>query len=293
MTSEESAGDEGIFHWLTWSPFPGSPSDRCLQRYFRGALPGRAVHARVRAVLEDTARGLGLTPDSTLFGTSLCPDDINRVRGGLAESMKEYWGECFPLGGTCGVPFVGRTGFRAFANRVPDQGHILLLYGPHVSIAADGEVGKYQREGQADRSAACGAVIGAYQGIELLREAMELKRSLLEEDHIEAEAGGDRGFDEDDDDMEMTWIKKQIEPEMKRIQTAESPMAALAHHSYAMVEHQVDAVVDTSFGDGFLVLVGGIVLNMPRPCQDHFLPLRFEARKRGDATHDFMSQLKL
>ena len=34
--------------------------------------------------------------------------------------MASYWGECFPMGGIGGAPFVGKTGFGAFSAHVPD-----------------------------------------------------------------------------------------------------------------------------------------------------------------------------
>ena len=76
---------------------------------------------------------IGLGPDDTLFGASICPDEINYTKGGLADTMKEYWGEMFPLGGTIDVPFSGKTGFRAFSTHVPHNGNVLVLFGPHVA----------------------------------------------------------------------------------------------------------------------------------------------------------------
>ena len=35
-------------------------------------------------------------------------------------------------------------------------------------------------------------------------------------------------------------------------------------------------VINTNFGNGNLVLLGGIQLNMPYPCKDHFMPLMFK-----------------
>merc|ERR1719401_1224618 len=123
-------------------------------------MPGLAVHARMRAALE--SEPYNFTPENTLFGTSICPDEINNEKGDLADVMKEYWGECFPLGGIGGAPFVGKTGFKAFSHHVPEGGHVLLLFGPHVAVSEAGEVGKYLREGQSSHSTACGACIGAY-----------------------------------------------------------------------------------------------------------------------------------
>ena len=89
------------------------------------------------------------------------------------------------MGGIGGAPFVGKTGFAAFSHHVPDDGHVLILFGPHVGVReprkwsgpvvdsrlADaalrqvseaGVVGKYCRKGQSCDSSACGAVLSAY-----------------------------------------------------------------------------------------------------------------------------------
>merc|ERR1711972_1009653 len=61
----------------------------------------------------------------------------------------------------------------------------------------------------------------------------------------------------------------------------ENPMAALAYQAYESVKHKIMRCVDTEFGPGKLVLLGGIQINMPKPLDDHFLPLFFEMRQKG------------
>merc|ERR1711972_383468 len=175
--------------------------------------------------------------------------------------MAEHWGEFFPLGGISGAPFVGKTGFMAFSHHVPANGNIILLYGPHVGISEAGEVGKFLRDGQLQCSTACGAVIGAYNA-------------------CCAADGQDLEFDETD--MQMGWIKAQIAPHVERLKVQQNPMAELAYQAFEMVDAKIKKIVNTNFGPGYLVLVGGIQLNMPEPCCDHFLPLAFEVRRKDD-----------
>merc|ERR1712107_766355 len=219
---------------------------QALRKHFPGALPGSAIHARVRKVLESD---YGFDVDNTIFGTSVCPDEINHEVDDLAELMKDYWGESFSLGGISGVPFSGKTGYMAFSAHVPDNGNILVLYGPHVAISEEGEVGKYLREGQACHSTACGAVIGAH--------AACLKGDVLAADFDEA-------------DMQMHWIKKKLMPHAQRIQATEAPMATLAMESYKLVEHKLHRVINFDAHPKHLALVGGIMINMQG--EDHFLP---------------------
>lgn len=43
-------------------------------------------------------------------------DEINHEEGDITCLLKSFWGECFYLGGLGGVPFVGHTGFGAYAH---------------------------------------------------------------------------------------------------------------------------------------------------------------------------------
>jgi len=249
-----------VFAWLSWSPQPGSPCFKTLHKEFPGALPAPGVHRRLKMFLE---KDYNFTQSKTLFGTSTCPDEINNKPNGLAALMSSYWGSVFPLGGLAGVPFAGKTGFKAFSHHVPVDGDIIVVYGPHVGISAEGEVGKHLRKGQDEASTACGACIGAYNA-------------------CIAAGGGDFEFDEVD--IQMGFIKSQVAPHAKRIQRQKCPMAALSYQVFEAVKNKIGKVVNTEFGSGRLVLIGGIQLNMPDPCNDHFLPLSCQVMQAGKPT---------
>ena len=97
VTEEQSIGmatdPRGLLHWLNTTPKPGHPCAKTLEREFPGALPGIAVQKRSSAVLLEK---FGLGGENTIYGQSICPDEINNEKGGLADLMKEYWGEVFP-----------------------------------------------------------------------------------------------------------------------------------------------------------------------------------------------------
>eukprot|EP00931_Biecheleriopsis_adriatica_P047198 TRINITY_DN2717_c0_g2_i2.p1 TRINITY_DN2717_c0_g2~~TRINITY_DN2717_c0_g2_i2.p1 ORF type:complete len:710 (-),score=110.00 TRINITY_DN2717_c0_g2_i2:111-1940(-) len=255
------------FAFLTWSPPAVSPIYQAMHKYFPGALPSQALHERKRAILKK----YGFTPQNTLMGTSLCPDEINNDASDLPVLMSEHWGESFPMGGISGAPFVGKTGFGAFSSHVPDDGNIIILYGPHVGISATGEIGCCLRLGQDTHSTACGAVVGAYKAC----------------------LAGDTGEPGPDSyDKQMDWIKRQIAPHAQAIEETENPMAALSHQSYAMVHNQLMEVVNNDFGSGWLCLIGGIQINLPEGLEDHFLPCTFELRKDGEKPINLLSELK-
>mmetsp|Transcript_96654 Transcript_96654/g.177700 ORF Transcript_96654/g.177700 Transcript_96654/m.177700 type:complete len:686 (+) Transcript_96654:133-2190(+) len=258
-----------VFAWLSWSPQPGSPCFKTLHKEFPGALPAPGVHRRLKMFLE---KDYNFTQSKTLFGTSTCPDEINNKPNGLAALMSSYWGSVFPLGGLAGVPFAGKTGFKAFSHHVPVDGDIIVVYGPHVGISAEGEVGKHLRKGQDEASTACGACIGAYNA-------------------CIAAGGGDFEFDEVD--IQMGFIKSQIAPHAKRIQRQQCPMAALAYQAFESVKNKVTKVVNTEFGSGRLVLIGGIQINLPEPCGDHFLVMSCEVQQAGKEPRDIMEMFTI
>ena len=108
-------GDTDVYAWLDWAPPKGSPTYDTLHRCFPGAIPGSVVRDRSVHVVSK----FGLTPENTIYGQSICPDEINNEKGDLSSLMIDHWGEVFPMGGIGGVPFVGKTGFGAFSAHVP------------------------------------------------------------------------------------------------------------------------------------------------------------------------------
>ena len=92
---------------------------------------------------------LGFTPENTLFGYSVCADEVNNRREQLISLMINRWQEGFALGGLGGLPFAGKSGFGAYLHHVPDQGKLLVIFAPHVGLDEIGRVGSLQRDGQA------------------------------------------------------------------------------------------------------------------------------------------------
>jgi hypothetical protein len=84
-----------------------------------------------------------------LYTDSSCPDEINHNNPleDITSIFQSRWGEIFPLGGLAGLPFTGKTGWTAFASHCPKDGHIILLFAPHVGVDSSGIVGSVRREG--------------------------------------------------------------------------------------------------------------------------------------------------
>lgn len=144
--------------------------DSSLQTYFPGALTNSAIALRVSASLRDR----GYTRTNTLFGSSLCSDEINDTAESLVGDLQNKLGVegVFNLGGLGGLPFVGLSGMGAFTSHAPVDGKIFIVYGPHVGISNDGVVGKIERVGKNSVSGSCGAGIGAYKAIIAMKDPM-------------------------------------------------------------------------------------------------------------------------
>ena len=192
--------------------------------------------------------------------------------GDLAMMMTEYWGECFPMGGIGGAPYVGKTGFGAFSAHVPDDGNIIIMFGPHIAISESGELGQYLREGQTKHSSACGAVLGAYAQCK------------------HATAGTVTGK-LDDLDMQMDWLRHQISQCLGRVDSADDPLSELTYAVFEMIQVKLTKIVNTKFGSGRLVLMGGIQINMPAPYVDHFMPLQFDVLSSQEQTMNLLQYL--
>lgn len=53
----------------------------------------------------------------------------------------------------------------AFLSHTPTNGKVVIMYGPHVGISDDGQVGKVERLSKDKLSGSCGAGLGAYKAI--------------------------------------------------------------------------------------------------------------------------------
>jgi hypothetical protein len=166
--------------------------------------------------------------------------------------MQQDWGECFQMGGIGGCPYVGKEGYDVLMSHIPDDGNVVIMFGPHVGVSPEGEVGKFSRIGQKKLSTACGAAIAAFN----------------------AGCAGDYS-DQGDQDIQQSMLKQKLGKQATEIAKAEVPMAELAMRAYGIVEEMITEVATHSASCKHLVLIGGIQINMPEPFAEYFLPLKF------------------
>lgn len=233
-----------------------------------------------------TLKKRGFTPENTLFGHSVCSDEINNRKEQLLPLMINRWQEGFALGGLGGLPFAGKSGFGAYLHHVPDDGRLLIVFAPHVGIGADGQVGALQRDGQAKVSSACGAAIGAYKTLQNRKKNPAASDPLLVLDIVKPEYT-------DKFDPQLDQIVQLLAPRLSGIEDSEDSIAFVTYQMYGIIRELITACI-TQTTDTFdyaseVAVVGGIIINR-RKGGDFFQPLSFESRRKGELPVDLYEE---
>ena len=268
----------------------GGSFESSLREYFPGALPNAQVSAQVLGALKRR----GYIQDGTLFGASICSDEVNSTPNSLCAMLQKdigvNTGGMFNLGGLGGLPFVGKSGFGAFFSHCPDSGKVVILFGPHVGISQTGVVGKLERVGMTKPSTACGAGIGAYKAILAAREAGGVALSTSDgnmdnqEEWIVQELSGKfTGDDIGSGTIESGFI-------------GNAKMATVTYRTYDLVWELLNkgldiSIVNPEFWEKVteVTLLGGIIINQGHfkssqkaMMEDYFQPFLFQSWRSQD-----------
>ncbi len=201
------------------------------------------------------------TPSQVLLANSICSDDINSLE--YPAEARQMLGP-FELGGLNGFPFTGLTGMSAFASHVPDDGAVMIFYGPHIGITTHGVIGRVTRPGQHKESNCCGAA------------ALALSR-----------LNDPERFDELD--IQQSILEKILKANRERIITAEIPEMEIAEIFYEENEKRLLQLISkTEFSGNHIFLVGGIIINC-RQKFGSFISLRnnevLDAKTKKNISH--------
>jgi len=246
-----------------------SSSNRGVVGVVAHSMPGAVSSYELLPKVLKALRPFNINPKDTIYGQSICSDEINNEKGQISTLLSNYYGKVFPMGGIGGAPFVGRTGFGAFSAHVPDNGHVFVLFGPHIGFSPFSEAGKFLRIGQSRTSTACGAVIAAYNQV------------------TSGTVMGD-----DPADIEQSWLRNRLKAHAGDIAKSSNLMVELVLRAYKEIEKEVLTIVNTKYGPGNLVLLGGIQINMPYPTPGFFLPLHFTVRSERSGAIDLLPSIK-
>lgn len=219
-------------------------------------MTNEALVENIKVSLGDFGYG-----DSSLVATSLCCDEVNRT---LERDLAGLYGHYFAMGGLAGIPFGGVTAFGAMAAHIPDGGSCLIVYGPHVGVDVQGNVGTVDRRGRVDGGTCCGSAVAA----------AEYVKGVVRGGNKPACAPTD-AFD-----AQQFFVGNLILPHGERIHRASEPMAELPYVLFDVQTELIQKIVAKGCGnvpdDGKIALLGGIQINTPPGMSDYFLPLRFD-----------------
>lgn len=201
--------------------------------------------------------------DKTLMATSLCCDEVNRE---LDRDFGKAYGEHFSMGGLAGFAFGGVTSFGAMAHHIPTGGDCLVVYGPHVGVDADGNVGKINRRGRKSSGACCGSGVAACGYVESVRKGKQ-----------DPAAPPTNALD-----AQQTFVGNMLLPHGHRLESADDSMVELPMAMFDAQNELMQQIVGAGCGevggDGKIALLGGVQINTPAGTPDYFLPLNFELR---------------
>ena len=264
------AANLGIATATTTALTPALAADTLskLKNSFPGALSNDKLLERVTQRL---ARQ-GFAKDGTLVGSSLCSDEVNRP---LEDTFLQYYGNHFAMGGLAGFPFSGVTGFGAMASHIPDNGNCLLVYGPHVGVDSEGNVGKVNRRGKTKSGTCCGSAVAASkylaQVIDGAADPMSPPSGAL--------------------DAQQTFVSTMLLPYASEVIAAKEPMVTLPYATFKPIDNMMNRVLANASSkvgpNGKIAMLGGIQVrtnscrrcttNMQTTCANgtHAFPLFF------------------
>jgi hypothetical protein len=223
---------------------------------FSGALTNNELVQMIVTSLDDA----GYDREKTLVATSLCCDEVNRpLEGDLAGVYtNNFW-----MGGLAGFPFGGAVAFGAMAAHIPDGGSCLMVYGPHVGVDTEGNIGTVERRERANGGSCCGSAVAASGYVSDVL-AGKAEKAEIPDDPIAAQ---------------QAYVGDMLLPFAQRLEDAENKMAELPMALYDAQSDVVDAIISKAAGgvadNGQIGVLGGVQINTPEGFSDYYLPLTF------------------
>lgn len=211
----------------------------------------------------------GFNEANTLFGAAACRDEINH---NPIDLFTRTWGEHFELSGLGGYPSAGITGFTAYSHHIPDGGNLFILYGPHIGVNDDGELGRIGREGMAVDTTACGALLAA------LGKIKGNDPQLGKEDPLDIEQGA---------------LERALAPHKDAILSADNGVVAITETAFEVIDRKLRKVIGLSDFKGRIALLGGIFLNTSKIHGDYFAPRRADIIRVGENSSDSHSWMEI
>jgi hypothetical protein len=192
----------------------------------------------VNQLIDFIEEHLNLEPAQIMLADSICSDDVNSIQ--YPSRAHEFLGP-FKMGGLNGFPFTGLTGMGAFASHVPDDGAVLVYYGPHIGISKAGVAGEILRIGQHKNSGCCGAAKAALA---------KLMNNQIVAGH------------EADMDYQMNTLEQILLQAKDRILQAKHPLLEATDVIYEAIDVRINELVaKTTYACRYVILQGAVLIN--------------------------------
>ncbi|MGB0346009.1 MAG: hypothetical protein ACPGGA_00915 [Balneolaceae bacterium] len=188
-------------------------------------------------------------PSNCLWATSVCSDEVNSMFPVLNSTFAGPGP--FVMGGISGLPFTGITGLKAYLSHVPSNGFAVIIYGPHIGVTSDAEIGKVLRKNQDVNTGCCGSLIAAVNSLTTSSKIHE--SNML--------------------DYQQERVLKSLKPFRQDILNSSTPIKIATELAYNNIKNELESIIDSAKLDlkGFrLYLVGGILINTDWNKPDHF-----------------------
>lgn len=217
------------------------------------AIPTHFPNAIIISELEDQIlddfKDCDLDPENTLWATSFCSDEVNNV---FHQFNDIFAGPGpFILGGISGLPFAGITGMKAFLSHVPTHGAAIIMYGPHIGVSRDGQLGQVNRHHQFGLSTCCGSLVGALSNIKQ-KEELPTSNPL---------------------DYQQARVIQHLYHKRKEIFSDPYPLKKATDVAYDAIHLKLTRIleaIESELSDLKIYLMGGVVINTDWDIENYF-----------------------
>lgn len=243
-------------------------------------FPGALTDHKLAKVVNEILTPLGITKENTLLSTCLCCDEVNRD---MEDEFRSLYGNNFNMGGIAGFPFGGATAFGAFMHHLPhspDQGHCIIVYGPHVGVDYDGVVGKVNRRGHNGSGACCNTAIASLAYVRAVKSGQTI-HSPDPSDPIDAQ---------------QVFVDSALLNHGERLENATNPDVELPHAIFDCIDDLLARIITKCTKDiptgTRIALLGGIQVNSPEGLPGYFVPKKFQLLdSKGNPIEDLLDKL--
>lgn len=241
---------------------------------FPGIITAHQLARAINVVLSTK----GFEAENVLLVTSFDGDEVCRD---VEDELREVYGQNFNIGGIAGFPFGGNSAFGAMTHHVPQGGHIVIVYGPHVGIDHDGVIGKVNRRGHQGSGTCCAASKAALAYVMAVKEGMEIRSP----------------DPSDPSDAQQVFVDSALMKHSDRLLNAPNPDLELPHAIFDCIDDLMKRIMDKCCPKDVpkgtkIALLGGVQINTPEGTPDYFLPKKFSLmNNKGEVKDDLLQTL--